>query len=264
MWRSFGTPSLLAALLLAAACATTSAAPEAKAPVPAEAPLETALLEVRASASPVAVDESVELDADMVAFLAPKAEAVQARASRLVGTLATPLERGKPESTMGNFATDAMREGLALVTGSEMDLCFTNAGGLRRNLEAGAITEGLLVELMPFDNSVVVFDATPAQLQLILDRLAQRGDPVSGITYKREGEKAVEVTVGGAALGAKDRYRLCTNDYVFEGGGGYPFEGVSGVNNTGALLRDVFIEYFERRHKDGKAVSAQIDGRAKP
>jgi 5'-nucleotidase len=256
--RALAWALIAAATALPAACRTDDGATTAD---PPQAPAPLANIETSAGLLPV--DESIEPDEEMVAFLAPRAEEVSARANRVVGKLSGPLERGKPESTMGNWATDAMIEGMTRATGARLDVCFTNSGGLRRNLDAGEVTEGVVVELMPFDNAVVVFIASGEKLQAILNRLAERGDPVGGISYERVEGVAKAVKVGGKDLDPSGSYRVCTNDYVFEGGGGYPFEGVTGVNNTGVLLRDVFLEAFERAHEQGKAIDPYVDGRVK-
>lgn len=254
--------SLSLSFVTANGCATSSATAAADEPKAAKtAPLEP--VDVTASAELVEIGEQVPPDPEVVAFLAPQAKQVNARAQRVIGRLKAPLQRGKPESTLGNFVTDAMREGMGRFTGQPVDLCFTNSGGLRRDVDGGEVTEGVIVELMPFDNSIIVFEATASQLNGIIDRLAQRGDPASGLTYLRAGGKAREVKVGGKPIREGRVYRLCTNDYVFEGGGQYPFESVSNVSYTGVLLRDALIEAFERERAQGRAVAPTLDGRVK-
>lgn len=256
MRRSIARP-LVALLWLPAAlaCATTSSTSSSEQAGSREP------VEVRAAAGLTAVDPGLPPDPEVQAFLAPHAARVQARAGRVVGRLTGPLERGKPESTLGNFVTDAMRDGMQRFTGKAPDVCFTNTGGLRRELEAGEVTEGVLVELMPFDNSIVVFDVDERDLSAILARLAQRGDPASGVRYRRSGGKPKDLQVGGKPLEAGRTYRVCTNDYVFEGGGQYPFEGAKNVSYTGVLLRDLLIEVFEREHEQERAVAPALDGR---
>jgi 2',3'-cyclic-nucleotide 2'-phosphodiesterase (5'-nucleotidase family) len=248
---------LLAALLaLPAALACATARFPAGTPSASREPVR-----VRAQAQLTPVGDDVPADPEVEAFLAPHADRVQARSGRVVGELTGPLERGRPESTLGNFVCDAMRAGMGRFTGAEPDVCFTNSGGLRREIGAGTVTEGILVELMPFDNAIVVFEADGAELEKILTRLGQRGDPASGVRYKRSGGKAHDMEVGGAAIDPARTYRVCTNDYVFEGGGQYPFEGVKNVSYTGVLLRDALIEVFEREHTEGRALKPVLDGR---
>jgi 2',3'-cyclic-nucleotide 2'-phosphodiesterase (5'-nucleotidase family) len=211
-----------------------------------------------------AVDDSVSPAEDVTALLAPHAVAVEARARRVVGTLAGPLDRGEKnatESTLGNFASDAMRSETSSVVGRRIDVCFQNMGGLRRNLDAGPITEGDLVEVMPFDNSVVVFELDGAALAALLDRVSERRDPVSGARFRREGRSAKDINVGSAPLDPQETYVVCTNDYVFEGGGDYPLKPAANVVYTGVLVRDTFISALEDAAREGRSIAPTVDGR---
>jgi 2',3'-cyclic-nucleotide 2'-phosphodiesterase (5'-nucleotidase family) len=99
--------------------------------------------------------------------------------------------------------------------------------------------------------------------EAILGRLGERGDHASGVSYTRVDRDAENFRVGGKKVEASQTYRLCTNDYVFEGGGRYPFEDVSAVNYTGVLLRDLLIETFEKAAAEGRAIEAKNDDRVK-
>jgi 2',3'-cyclic-nucleotide 2'-phosphodiesterase/3'-nucleotidase len=250
------------------ACATdgkvkpeTGASPQA-APSAGKDPAPPAPEPVPITAHSVGINADVEADPGLVKMLAPRAATVRAAAERVVGQLKAPLSRGKPESTMGNFVTDAMRHAMERATGKIPDLCFTNMGGLRRDLPAGQITAGMVTELMPFDNSVVVFVLDGKSLWALMERLAQRGDALSGATYIRQGDRLHEVKVGGNAWAEGTRYRVCTNDYVFDGGGNYPLKGAEQVNTTGVLLRDAIMEQFEEAQKSKKDIAARLEGRA--
>jgi 2',3'-cyclic-nucleotide 2'-phosphodiesterase (5'-nucleotidase family) len=234
--------------------ATSPPAPEPKSALP-DAPLFVA-------AKKVGVDGEVAEDPEIVALLAPRAARVEAAAKRLVGHLDRPLGRGKPESTMGNFVTDSMRQAMEAATGKIPDLCFTNMGGLRRDLPAGAITAGMVTELMPFDNSLVVFELDGASLKIMMERLAARGDALSGGRYVREGDRLHDVTVGGKDLDLHKTYRVCTNDYLFDGGGNYPLAPAKKVNTTGVLLRDALLSRFEDASAQKVPIEVSIEGRA--
>jgi len=250
---------------VASACATTSDAP----PPPERAALES---EARAAhetpttsdARLVGVTADIAVDDEVAALLAPHEEAVSARAKRVVGTLTGPLDRGARddvETTLGNFASDALRGQMPAHVGRRVDVCFQNMGGLRRNLDAGPVTEGDLVEVMPFDNTVVVFELDGASLQALLDRVAERRDPISGVRYRREGNGAKDVTVEGAPLDRARPYVVCTNDYVFEGGGDYPLHPAKNVVHTGVLVRDVFADAIEAAEETSGGLAPVKDGR---
>ncbi|MCP4500808.1 MAG: hypothetical protein GY822_12675 [Deltaproteobacteria bacterium] len=204
----------------------------------------------------------------MTSLLAPLAKKVNARANRIVGEIDGPMKRGKPESAMGNFVTDAMREGLKDLAGAKVDACFTNAGGLRVDFDEGKVTEGMVVELMPFENSVVILQMNGARLRRIMARLSQRGDPVSGISYTRSrsggmGYSATNIKVNGKKLGDHKSYAVCTNDYVYEGGGRFEMEDIKEVRNTGILIRDLILHAFEKNRKAKEITHPAVEGRVK-
>lgn len=212
----------------------------------------------------VAVSADLAPADDVTALLAPHEAAVTARAKRVVGTLTGPLDRGARddvETTLGNFASDALREQMPTHVGRRVDVCFQNMGGLRRNLDAGPVTEGDLVEVMPFDNTVVVFELDGAALQSLLDRVAERRDPVSGARYRREGARAKDVIVAAAPLDVTRPYVVCTNDYVFEGGGDYPLQSAKNVVHTGILVRDVFVDALVEAQEKSGGFAPVKDGR---
>ena len=55
------------------------------------------------------------------------------------------------------FAADAILEAGERAGGPRVDLAITNSGGIRNGIPAGEVTLGSLFEVMPFDNTVVVF-----------------------------------------------------------------------------------------------------------
>ena len=192
-------------------------------------------------AQPQSVEISISADVAIEAELAPLRAEMEVYTQRVVGRLKSPLLRGKPESTMGNFVSDAMRSHVKRTVGTEPDFCFTNLGGLRIDLPMGDVTAGQVTELMPFDNTIVVFRSTGSQTQQLLNRIAKRGDPVSGLTYRLPGNS---FEINGVAVRDDQTYHVCTNDYVFDGGSNYPINKKTLATYTGELLRDAIEQAF--------------------
>ncbi len=265
-----GISTLLVGGVLLAACATTSQTADQRGAA-SEQPADARPLPVTSAATveggTVAVAEDVPLDDDMVAMLAPLAEQVAARANRVVGELATPLDKAEEdqaESTLGSWATDALRTQMSKATGRPIDVCFTNNGGLRRSIPAGPVTEGVLVELMPFENAVVILDVDGKRARALLSEVVERGEPASGLTYVRDAEhKPVEMKINGEPVDDGKRYSICTNDYLYEGGGNFGMEDIKTVTYTGMLSRDAFIAEFEDRQAAGETIRVELDGRAR-
>ena len=212
------------------------------------------------------VSEATVADPEIVTMLEPYRAVVAERANRIVGRLAEPLTRGSYDdhtSSLGFFLADAMRRETKASMGSEPDMCFTNRGGIRTDLPAGEVTEGTLIEVMPFDNGIVVFYMTGKELEPIVRRITERGDPASGLSYTRRANLSEDITIAGEFIDAKRVYSICTNDYLFEGGGGYQFEGAQNALYTGVLLRDAMIREFELASERQEAIRPATDQRVK-
>lgn len=158
------------------------------------------------------------------------------------------------ESLVGNTTTDSMR----LTYGT--DFAITNSGGLRANLTCPTtdnptdfcppytpppypITRGQVLTVLPFGNVVVTLSLNGAELKSMLEhgvssmpaangRFAQ----VSGLCFTYDISAAVGSRVTGAVrqaangsctgaavdLTSASTYTLATNDFMANGGDGYP------------------------------------------
>ncbi len=158
-------------------------------------------------------------------FMASKMEAykkkVEAHIGEVVGRASTRLIRSyNTESLLGAFSCDVLRE----LTGS--DVAFMNAGGLRADLPQGPITLGNVQDAFPFLNTVMVLELTGAQIRNVLEQgfTLKRGMvQVSGLvaaydSNRPEGQRLLELSIGGSAVDDGRSYRVATNSFVAEGG----------------------------------------------
>ena len=162
-------------------------------------------------------------------------------AAQVVGTAGVALHRGRPESTIGDFITDAMRADV------QADVALQNPGGMRADLDAGPITRGEVYAVMPFDNTVVTVQLTGALLKLALEQSLQHGrvTQVSGIRYKIDAskpelERVTDLTLAdGTPVERARTFTVATNNFMATGGDHYDALG-QGTNrtDTGRLIRD--------------------------
>jgi 2',3'-cyclic-nucleotide 2'-phosphodiesterase (5'-nucleotidase family) len=195
---------------------------------------------------------------------------LDAKMAEVVGTALVDLEGTKEslrtrETNLGDVVADAMRE----AAGAEVAL--VNGGTIRAGIPAGPVTVGTLYNALPFDNWVISFAVTGAELRQALEiglsRVETRdgGFPhVSGMTYTFNpsapaGHRVVAVTVGGAPLDEHRRYVLATHDFLAAGGNGFTvFSGHEPVfSDSGRWLRDLLAQWWRRRGE----VRAAVDGR---
>jgi 2',3'-cyclic-nucleotide 2'-phosphodiesterase (5'-nucleotidase family) len=117
------------------------------------------------------------------------------------------------------------------------DVALLNGGGFRsdRLLGPGPLTRRELLGLLPFQNPLVLFSATGAQLRAALEhgigKRVERGQSgamphVSGLRLSYDpnrpaGRRIVAISVGGQPLRDEATYKLATSNYLAGGGDGY-------------------------------------------
>lgn len=198
----------------------------------------------------------VRPDPAIANVIATAVNAALAQKETLLGiTLPTPVRRaGTGDSPLGNLFTDAY---LAAVPGA--DVSFNNtAGGLRADLPAGPLNYGAVFEVMPFDNRVVAFRLTGAELRKVLATQVRGRSPLVGLAGLR-----IRVTCQSGALDLAllrpdgvpvrddERVLVATTDFLATSVGGIfesvtPAGGFTFVHDVGAA-RDVVVEALRKR-----------------
>jgi len=118
-----------------------------------------------------------------------------------------------------------------------------NHGGIRRPyLKKGPVTLGMMYELMPFDNLMVVLTVKGRLLKDILEIAEERGgEPLSGaIVSVKEGIS--QISIDGADLDLNKEYTLVANDYMYNGGDGYAVLQNGSKPEYLGLIRDALVE----------------------
>lgn len=180
----------------------------------------------------------------------------------LDGTTAVVRSR---ETNLGNLIADAILAKVA-EDAAQVDypsVAITNGGGIRASINAGSITYGNVLTVLPFGNTIARVDLTGAQLRQAistgLDRVgAASGSgrfPVVGnlryayTTNRPEGQrlKSLEVKTasGYAPVSAAGMYRVYTNNFMLVGGDGYvTFTQGTNKLDVGFILADALAEYI--------------------
>ena len=196
-------------------------------------------------------------DPAVAAAVAPAIEQVAAlKATRLGVELTTPLEVGLPgpaESPLGNLFTDVMR------SSSGADIVINNTfGGLRANMPAGPLTYGSLYMTFPFDNRVVTFSLTGADLRkFVIDSIRNgvRTPGVSGMRVRVEcaagSLSARLLKLSGQPIQDGERFTVATSSFLAQGGDDVfktvmPAAGIP-IPDDAPLMRDVVADWLRTR-----------------
>jgi 5'-nucleotidase len=141
-----------------------------------------------------------------------------------------------------------MADAIRAEMGVEFDL--ENVGGVRAPLVKGPITQAMLAEVDPFQNTVVTFRLTGAELKRIL--LADR-PAVSGIEYEVAGGRLVRAEIGGAPIDDSRLYTGAANSFMAE----RSLKGARDLKDTGRGRRETLAAYIRKQG----TVQPAYDGR---
>ena len=221
---------------------------------------------------PILINGEVAEDAETVARIAELAVPLEEIRNKVVATSASTIDGNRDncrvkECEMGNLVADAM---LDRVAAQGIQIAIANSGGLRASIDAGDVTMGEVLTVLPFQNTLSTFhvsgqtvvDALENGVSEIAD-VAGRFPQVAGMTFTVDpaaevGARISDVMVAGAPIDLAATYGLVSNNYVRNGGDGYKmFRDAENAYDFGPDLADVTAEYLAAQ----VGYTAYLDGR---
>ncbi|MFD1255054.1 MULTISPECIES: bifunctional metallophosphatase/5'-nucleotidase [Devosia] len=231
-----------------------------------------------ADGAPILLDASVAPYEAYVTRLAELEEPIQALMAEVIGVATAPIDGSREtcravECEMGNLVADAI---LDRVADQGVTIAFQNGGGLRASIDAGDITMGEVLTVLPFSNTLATVELSGAD---VIDALengvsdvengAGRFAQVAGLKYsytlaKPAGERVSDVMVKGdgdswVPIDEEGTYKIVTNNYTRGGGDGYgTFAEGTNPYDFGPPLEQVLADYIA---KQGGEYTPYTDGR---
>jgi len=180
-----------------------------------------------------------------------------------IGVAETQMLRDAPNNPLGNWMCDAMSFYIRQL-GFEFDFAITNPGGVRiPGIEPGPIYRSTIMELMPFDNYLVVLELDGSILAKFLNHTIEfNGWPVSSEVYYSIASDTINtVLINGHPLDINNTYRLLTSDFVANGGDRAFFLQSIDQEETGILMRNALSGYVKIQSEAGNAVKPPLEKR---
>ena len=213
---------------------------------------------------PLIMDGKVIEDEATVARIGELAAPLDEIRNKVVAETAAPVEGNRDvcrqqECEMGNLVADAM---LDRVKSQGVSIAIANSGGLRASIDAGPVTMGEVLTVLPFQNTLSTFemkgDGVLAALENGVSQVeegAGRFPQVAGIKFTWDstaepGSRIVDVLVdvdgSYEPLDPEKTYGLVSNNYVRGGGDGFNMFATDSMNayDFGPDLADVTAEYL--------------------
>jgi 2',3'-cyclic-nucleotide 2'-phosphodiesterase (5'-nucleotidase family) len=238
-------------------------------PAPAATP---AAIQVGVTEAPV--DSTIPDDAavdKMLETYSPKVRALELVIGKLKGDL---RKSGVGAGSLGNFVADGIRAESSLKLGQPILLAVTNSGGLRKNaISEGDLTLRDVFELLPFENALVAFDLTGAQVLDLLRVVVSNRDAQSGarIKYRVNSDKQLEVESAKLLIDGLEKeidpkavYTVISIDYLLNVTGGDYAAVLKQATNTrplGLTIRDAITNFVKAETAAGRDIKSTLDGR---
>lgn len=214
------------------------------------------------------VDEKIDADPQMTKVIQPYKNMINSEMNEVIGFAERKMEKGKPESLLGNFVADLLLEEANEIYKSNkpIDFCVINNGGLRAPINKGNITRRDIFELMPFENELVVITLGEKGIKKMFQHIARKnGVPIAGFVMKIKDDQYIDIkNTDGSVVSFNKNYKILTSDYLANGGSRMTFFADSLQKEViGLKVRDAIIEHIEELTKKGINVQSRLDKRIK-
>ncbi|MAS12383.1 MAG: multifunctional 2',3'-cyclic-nucleotide 2'-phosphodiesterase/5'-nucleotidase/3'-nucleotidase [Nitratireductor sp.] len=225
------------------------------------------------------IDASVAKDEAVVARVKELAGPIEELKNKIVAETSAAVDGSREtcragECEMGNLVTDAM---VARARDQGVQFAITNGGGLRASIDAGEVTMGEVLGVLPFQNTLATFQLKGADVVASLEsgvsqieEGAGRFPQVSGLRYSFDpsvapGEgriKSVQVKDGDGwtAIDPDATYTVASNNFMRNGGDGYKLfaENAENAYDYGPGLEQVLADYLAENSPYKPAIDGRI------
>ncbi len=210
------------------------------------------------------LDSSIVKDAAFDARVKELGAPIQELMNTVIGSSTGPIDGSRDtcrakECEMGVLVAEAMLDKTAA---QGVTLAIANGGGLRASIDAGEVTMGEVLTVLPFQNTIATFKLKGADVVAALENgVSQIADgagrfpQVAGMRYAFDAAApvgsritAVEVATadGFAAIDPEAVYGVVSNNYMRSGGDGYKVFATKGMDayDFGPGLEQVVADYI--------------------
>jgi 2',3'-cyclic-nucleotide 2'-phosphodiesterase (5'-nucleotidase family) len=204
-------------------------------------------------------------DSSISEMIAPYKAQLDQEMNVVIGRTDVQLDKGAPESTMGNWFADMLMTESKLID-ERVSFAVQNRGGLRINsIPKGDVTIGKIFELMPFDNFLVIIESNGKVIKEFIDHVIKDGGWPSSkeLVVRAIDNEVTELSINGELVEDDKIYYYALPDYIANGGSNAVMLKTVKRVDTGIMIRDIAINHIKKKTGGGELLSASIDGRTR-
>jgi len=231
-----------------------------------------------AKGDPLFLDNSIKADEAVLARIKELGAPIEELKNKEVSETSALIDGDRKscravECSMGNLIADAM---LDRTKDQGVTIAIQNGGGIRASIDAGVITMGEVLTVLPFQNTLATFQLTGKDLKDSIEAgLSEieegkgKFPQVAGLKYSFDKSvapnggrlKSLEVMDGGAwkPIDEAKTYTIATNNFVRAGGDGYKLfaDNAQNAYDFGPSLEQVVADYLTAN----RPYTPKVDGR---
>ena len=222
----------------------------------------------------IPVTSEIETDAEMASLAAPYDQKTRAWLGRVIGE--SDADITSADTRVRDTAILDLVQRVQLEAG-RADVSMVASFNPQARVPRGPVTVREIASLYVYDNTLVVLEVTGRQLKDALEHSARffkdfvpgrspaelvderiqdyNFDVAEGVTYDLDislpvGRRIQNLRFGGQPVRPDQTFKLATNNYRVNGGGGYTmYRGAREVYRSSEEIREMIIEWVERHHR---------------
>ena len=213
----------------------------------------------------IPVDKRLDnrVDATFSSIIEDYAAEVKEKMEVKLGYAPYYINRGTPESALGNLTADGLIWMAKQFHNKTADIAVYNSGGVRANISKGDVTLGDVYAVYPFDNVLSLVTIKGNKLKELLKKVPGSLYVNAGVKIVKSGSSITTMTVGGKTISDSQNYTVATIDYISDNDGYTSiFENYVDREDSVEMIRDYFGEYFKYlASQNNNNITASKDGR---
>ena len=174
------------------------------------------------------------------------------------------INRGTPESALGNLTADGLIWMAKQFHNVDADVAVYNTGGVRANISKGNVTLGDVYAVYPFDNVLSIVTITGSKLKKLMYKVPNSLYVNAGVKIIAQESGWVDsITINGKSIDNNKNYTVATIDFISDNDGYTEiFSNPTKRTDSVEIIRDYFGEYFKYLAKQNNGnITASKDGR---
>ena len=203
------------------------------------------------------------VDASFSSIIEDYAAEVKEKMDVKLGYAPSYINRGTPESALGNLTADGLIWIAQNLHDTKADVAIYNSGGVRANISKGNVTVGDVYAVYPFDNILSLITIKGSKLKELLKKVPGSLYVNKEVKIVKAGSSISTMTLNGKAIQDSQNYTVATIDYISDNDGYTSiFNGYVSREDSVDMIRDEFVEYFKYlANQNGGNITASKDGR---